>query len=124
MFLLYSLFPLVIKATSATAVNLSLLSADFYVLLIGMIVFHFQFSFWYFVAFGVIITGVLVYSMKRTPYADDPGERTYGMMQEDEVMAESNFTNLPRRMRSEEINSIPVTTTVIDIDHIEHTFRQ
>lgn len=123
MFVLYSLFPLVIKATSATAVNLSLLSADFYVLLIGMMVFHFQFSVLYFVAFAVIITGVLIYSMKRAPYADDPGERTYGMMEEEGVMAESNFTSLPSRSRSEEMNSIPVTTTVIDIDHIEHTFR-
>ena len=34
--------PIVIEKTSATSVNLNLLSADFYALLVGLFIFHYQ----------------------------------------------------------------------------------
>ncbi|XP_072178843.1 solute carrier family 35 member F2-like [Diadema setosum] len=66
MFLLYSLFPVVIEWSSATVVNLSILTADMYTLFIGLFVFHFAFSGLYLFGFAVIMVGVLVYSLKPT----------------------------------------------------------
>lgn len=42
LFALYSLMPLVIARTSAAAVNLNLLSADFYALIAGIFLFKYQ----------------------------------------------------------------------------------
>ena len=42
LFALYSLMPIVISHTSAAAVNLNLLSADFYALLLGLFIFHYK----------------------------------------------------------------------------------
>ena len=45
MFLLYSLFPVVIKWSSAIVVNLSILTADMYSLLFGLFLFQFTVRF-------------------------------------------------------------------------------
>jgi solute carrier family 35 protein F1/2 len=42
LYILYSILPVVIAKTSATAVNLNLLSADFYALFVGLFVFHYS----------------------------------------------------------------------------------
>ncbi|XP_064269077.1 solute carrier family 35 member F1 isoform X2 [Passer domesticus] len=47
MFGLYSFMPVVIKKTSATAVNLSLLTADLYSLFCGLFLFHYKTDCWY-----------------------------------------------------------------------------
>lgn len=44
LFLLYNLVPVAIKFSSATVVNLSLLTADFYSLLCGLFLFHYKVS--------------------------------------------------------------------------------
>lgn len=44
MFGLYSFMPVVIKKTSATSVNLSLLTADLYSLFCGLFLFHYKVS--------------------------------------------------------------------------------
>lgn len=46
LFLLYNLMPLAMKLSSATVVNLSLLTADFYSLLCGLFLFHYEVSDW------------------------------------------------------------------------------
>lgn len=66
MFSLYSLFPLVIRWSSAAVVNLSILTADLYSLLFGLFIFHFKFSVLYLVAYFVIMVGILVYGVKPT----------------------------------------------------------
>ncbi|KAL5009498.1 hypothetical protein ScPMuIL_011803 [Solemya velum] len=66
LFLLYSLMPVVIEQSSALAVNLSILSADFYTLLFGIFFFKYQFHYLYFLSFGVIILGLCIYSVKKT----------------------------------------------------------
>lgn len=66
LFLLYSTMTIVIQLTSATAVNLSILSADFYTLLFGLFLFNYKFHVLYFVAFAVIIAGLVIYSTTRT----------------------------------------------------------
>lgn len=45
MFGLYSFMPVVIKKTSATSVNLSLLTADLYSLFCGLFLFHYKVSY-------------------------------------------------------------------------------
>lgn len=66
LFLLYSTMTVVIQLTSATTVNLSILSADFYTLLFGLFLFGYKFHFLYFVAFAVIIIGLAIYSTTPT----------------------------------------------------------
>jgi len=44
MYALYSFMPVVVKMTSATAVNLSLLTADLFSLFCGLFLFHYSVS--------------------------------------------------------------------------------
>ncbi|XP_022247328.1 solute carrier family 35 member F2-like [Limulus polyphemus] len=67
LFFLYVALPIVMKNTSATAVNLSILTADFYSLLIGSYIFNNQFHWLYVLSFFLFLTGVLVYSLQPTP---------------------------------------------------------
>ncbi|KAF8571959.1 hypothetical protein P879_02199 [Paragonimus westermani] len=66
MFLLYSLMPYVLAKTSAVLVNLSLLTADVYALLLGIYLFHYKFHILYVLCFVVILFGVGLYT-SRTP---------------------------------------------------------
>lgn len=67
LFLLYNLMPVAMKLSSATVVNLSLLTADFYSLFCGLFLFHYKFSALYLGSLGFIILGVIVYNLKPTP---------------------------------------------------------
>ncbi|KAB7498696.1 hypothetical protein Anas_00949 [Armadillidium nasatum] len=62
----------VIKATSATALNLALFTADFYILITGIALFRFksllfQFHPLYFLSYILVVTGVIVFVIKPTP---------------------------------------------------------
>ncbi|XP_033619087.1 solute carrier family 35 member F1 isoform X2 [Fukomys damarensis] len=72
MFGLYSFMPVVIKKTSATAVNLSLLTADLYSLFCGLFLFHYKFSGLYLLSFFTILIGLVLYSSTSTYIAQDP----------------------------------------------------
>ncbi|XP_010151809.1 PREDICTED: solute carrier family 35 member F1, partial [Eurypyga helias] len=72
MFGLYSFMPVVIKKTSATAVNLSLLTADLYSLFCGLFLFHYKFSGLYLLSFFTILVGLVLYSSTSTYVAQDP----------------------------------------------------
>uniref|UniRef100_A0A9J8AS64 Solute carrier family 35 member F1 n=1 Tax=Cyprinus carpio carpio TaxID=630221 RepID=A0A9J8AS64_CYPCA len=94
MFGLYSFMPVVIKRTSATAVNLSLLTADLYSLFCGLFLFQYKverssrgegrsishypqhtkanFSGLYLLSFFIIILGLVFYSSSSTYVAQDP----------------------------------------------------
>lgn len=65
-FLLYSCMSLVIQQTSATAVNISILSADFYTLLFGLYLFKYEFHVLYFMSFIVILLGIATNSSQTT----------------------------------------------------------
>ncbi|XP_064628299.1 solute carrier family 35 member F2-like isoform X2 [Lineus longissimus] len=67
LFFYYTFLPVVIKATSAATVNLNILSADFYSLLFGIFLFRYTFHPLYYVAFVLILGGVVVYCSKETP---------------------------------------------------------
>nr|XP_056712198.1 solute carrier family 35 member F1 [Euleptes europaea] len=72
MFGLYSFMPVVIKKTSATSVNLSLLTADLYSLFCGLFLFHYKFSGLYLLSFFTILVGLVLYSSTSTYVAQDP----------------------------------------------------
>ncbi|XP_035239736.1 solute carrier family 35 member F2-like [Anguilla anguilla] len=62
MFALYSFMPVVVKLSSATAVNLSLLTADLFSLFCGLFLFHYTFSALYIVSFMVITVGFVMFN--------------------------------------------------------------
>ncbi|KAF4071070.1 hypothetical protein AMELA_G00280710 [Ameiurus melas] len=72
MFGLYSFMPVVIKRTSATTVNLSLLTADLYSFFCGLFLFQYKFSALYLLSFFVILLGLVIYSSSSTYVAQDP----------------------------------------------------
>uniref|UniRef100_A0A8C7X6T7 Solute carrier family 35 member F2 n=1 Tax=Oryzias sinensis TaxID=183150 RepID=A0A8C7X6T7_9TELE len=62
MYALYSFMPVVVKMTSATAVNLSLLTADLFSLFCGLFLFNYKFSALYIISFVVITTGFILFN--------------------------------------------------------------
>jgi len=67
MFILYTTAPLLYRLASSVYFNLSLLSSDFFGLLFGLFLYHYA-PFWlYFVAFAVVILGLIVYFWSSTP---------------------------------------------------------
>lgn len=82
MYALYSFMPVVVKMTSATAVNLSLLTADLFSLFCGIFLFHYTFSALYIISFVVITAGFVLFNAVPTYSAlpesgsseDDPAE--------------------------------------------------
>ncbi|XP_069058429.1 solute carrier family 35 member F2 isoform X1 [Pleurodeles waltl] len=103
MFGLYSLMPVVIKVTSATSVNLGILTADLYSLFFGLFLFGYAFSGLYILAFAIIMVGFLLYcstptySAEPLPQEDDPGIDNTGLkVEEDEAAIPSaiEFTSV------------------------------
>ncbi|XP_048388005.1 solute carrier family 35 member F2-like isoform X1 [Stegostoma tigrinum] len=62
MFGWYSFLPLVIKISSATSVNLAILTADLYSIFFGIFLFHYKFSVLYILAFAIIMVGFVLYN--------------------------------------------------------------
>ncbi|KAF5921122.1 hypothetical protein HPG69_018522 [Diceros bicornis minor] len=73
MFCLYSFMPLVIKVTSATSVNLGILTADLYSLFFGLFLFGYKFSVLYILSFTVIMVGFILYCSTPTTTAEPAG---------------------------------------------------
>ncbi|XP_053566769.1 solute carrier family 35 member F1 [Bombina bombina] len=72
MFGLYSFMPVVIKKTSATAINLSVLTAELYTFFCGLFLFHYKFSGLYLLALFTILVGLVLYFSTSTYVAQDP----------------------------------------------------
>jgi len=67
MIILYTVSPLLYRLASSAYFNLSLLSSDFYGLLFGLFLYHYR-PFWlYFIAFSVVIAGLVTYFWSSTP---------------------------------------------------------
>ncbi|KAK7686366.1 hypothetical protein QCA50_010590 [Cerrena zonata] len=67
MFILYTVAPILYRMASSAYYNLSLLSSDFYGLLFGLFLFHYKPYWLYFVAFAVVISGLVIYFWHATP---------------------------------------------------------
>ncbi|KAF9646244.1 DUF914-domain-containing protein [Thelephora ganbajun] len=80
MYILYTTAPILYRLASSVYFNLSLLSSDFYGLLFGLFLYHFQ-PFWlYFVSYVVIIVGLICYFWSSTPESQgkvDPQAPSY-----------------------------------------------
>eukprot|EP00066_Takifugu_rubripes_P020342 XP_011609608.1 PREDICTED: solute carrier family 35 member F2 [Takifugu rubripes] len=74
---LYSFMPSVVKATSATAVNLSLLTADLFSLFCGIFLFQYKFSTLYILSFLVIMVGFVMFNAVPTNSTSGPTEVQY-----------------------------------------------
>ncbi|NWH87121.1 S35F2 protein, partial [Aegithalos caudatus] len=70
MFALYSFMPVVIKVTSATSVNLGILTSDLYSLFFGIFLFFYHFSVLYIVSFVIIMVGFILYISTPTRTAE------------------------------------------------------
>ncbi|XP_022594371.1 solute carrier family 35 member F2-like [Seriola dumerili] len=74
MYALYSCMPIVMKLSSATSVNLSLLTADLFSLFCGVFLFQYTFSALYLVSLVVILIGFITFNA--VPAPADPGDPT------------------------------------------------
>ncbi|NWZ63139.1 S35F2 protein, partial [Acrocephalus arundinaceus] len=70
MFALYSFMPVVMKVSSATSVNLGILTSDLYSLFFGLFLFFYNFSGLYIVSFVIILVGFILYVSTPTRTAE------------------------------------------------------
>ncbi|XP_006622368.1 solute carrier family 35 member F2-like isoform X2 [Apis laboriosa] len=70
-FIFFSLVPVVLYESGATALQLSLLTADSFNVLAGMLVHQYKFHALYFVSYTLTMTGIYIYAIKRTPMASN-----------------------------------------------------
>ncbi|XP_054163573.1 solute carrier family 35 member F2-like, partial [Oppia nitens] len=62
--LVYITMPLAIQLSDSSAVNISILSSDFYTLIVGLYLFRYKFHWLYFISGATVIVGYLVYHME------------------------------------------------------------
>ncbi|KAG0278835.1 hypothetical protein BGZ96_002212 [Linnemannia gamsii] len=67
MFLMYSVAPILLRLSSATFFNLSLLTSDFYGLLFGIYLFQSQINQVYPIAYVLILVGIIIYNIREAP---------------------------------------------------------
>ncbi|KAG0215972.1 hypothetical protein BGX33_000670 [Mortierella sp. NVP41] len=67
LFLMYSVSPVLFRLSSATFVNLSLLTSDFYGLIFGIFLFNAKINRLYPIAYVLIIAGIVVYNIYPAP---------------------------------------------------------
>jgi len=80
MFILYTTAPVLYRLASSVYYNLNLLSSDFFGLLFGLFLYHYRPYWLYFVAFAVIIAGLICYFWSATPESQgkvDPRAPSY-----------------------------------------------
>ncbi|XP_032075108.1 solute carrier family 35 member F2 [Thamnophis elegans] len=104
MFGLYSFMPIVIRVTSATSVNLGILTADLYSLFFGLFLFGYKFSVLYLLAFVVIMIGFIMYCSTPTRTAEVPSTTL--------PMADSTgFDNLALKIEENHLESTDTLTS-------------
>ncbi|XP_016361602.1 solute carrier family 35 member F1-like [Sinocyclocheilus anshuiensis] len=94
MYGLYSFMPVVVKMTSATAVNLSLLTADLFSLFCGMFLFRYNFSGLYIASFVVITLGFIMFNIVPTYTADQSystNDRAYHLASSADVQQDGDI---------------------------------
>ncbi|XP_014512137.1 solute carrier family 35 member F1 [Vigna radiata var. radiata] len=72
MFLFYSLVPVLLKINGSTMLNLSLLTSDMWAVLIRIFAYHEKVDWMYYVAFGAVVVGLIIYSGGETNENEDP----------------------------------------------------
>ncbi|TCD61781.1 hypothetical protein EIP91_007959 [Steccherinum ochraceum] len=67
MFILYTVAPILYRMASSAYYNISLLTSDFYGLLFGLFLFHYRVYWLYFIAFFIVVVGLVIYFWAATP---------------------------------------------------------
>ncbi|XP_057422940.1 uncharacterized solute carrier family 35 member C320.08-like isoform X2 [Lotus japonicus] len=62
MFMFYSLVPVLLKNNGSAMLNLSLLTSDMWAILIRIFAYHEKVDWMYYVAFGAVVVGLIIYS--------------------------------------------------------------
>ncbi|XP_047344503.1 solute carrier family 35 member F1-like isoform X3 [Vespa velutina] len=70
-FVFFSLVPVVLYESGATALQLALLTADSFNILSGILIHHYKFHTLYFVSYTLTMTGIYIYAIKRTPISSN-----------------------------------------------------
>ncbi|XP_025601757.1 solute carrier family 35 member F2-like isoform X2 [Athalia rosae] len=70
-FVFYSLVPVILFESGATALQLALLTADFFNILFGMLTNQYKFHTLYFVSYALTMTGNFIYAIQRTPISSN-----------------------------------------------------
>ena len=70
MVIIYFVMPLALSETSAIFVNLSMLTADIYAVLVGYFIFGNCISVLYLIGFFVIDSGIVAYNLKQVESVD------------------------------------------------------
>ena len=68
LFAMYSIVPLTLRLTSAAVFNISILTSDFYTFLFGLFLFKLSVDPFYFLAYLLVIVGIVVYSWRVVPH--------------------------------------------------------
>ncbi|KAK3531707.1 hypothetical protein QTP70_025933, partial [Hemibagrus guttatus] len=99
MYTMYSCMPVVVNMSSATAVNLSLLTADLFSLFCGLFLFQYTFSGLYVVSLMVIMVGFIMFNAVPTPnqtpepVSEDGGHDNRAAEIDDETQVGSEVEN-------------------------------
>ncbi|XP_015609519.1 solute carrier family 35 member F2 isoform X2 [Cephus cinctus] len=70
-FVFFSLVPVILFESGATALQLALLTADFFNILFGMLIHQYKFNTLYFLSYTLTMTGIYIYAIKRTPMSSN-----------------------------------------------------
>ncbi|CAH1967507.1 unnamed protein product [Acanthoscelides obtectus] len=107
-----------------TALHLSLLSGNFYTLIIGIVLFKYKFHALYFLSYTLSMTGVYIYAIKQTPVAarnmNSNGEATNSGRSECQL-PEHMITDSPRHHVNNEILSAFGTLNSNDTFPLSHS---
>ncbi|KAJ7634120.1 DUF914-domain-containing protein [Mycena polygramma] len=74
MFILYTVAPLLYRMASSAYYNLSLLSSDWYGLIFGLGLYHYSPYWLYFIAFALVLVGLVTYFWHSTRKSEEQGE--------------------------------------------------
>ncbi|KAK9932626.1 hypothetical protein M0R45_019854 [Rubus argutus] len=99
MFLFYSFVPILLKINGSTMLNLSLLTSDMWAVLIRIFAYHEKVDWMYFVAFAIVVVGLIIYSwgdkeedQRWADVADEDAERSR-RLDEEVGSKEKSFDN-------------------------------
>jgi len=84
LFLLYSVLPIVLVLGGSALCNLSLLTSDVYAILLSLFLFNFPLSTLYYVAYVIIVVGLLFYNVKNEPTSSPKDQFT--ILKEEDVV--------------------------------------
>ncbi|XP_066589899.1 solute carrier family 35 member F2-like isoform X1 [Prorops nasuta] len=70
-FVFFSLIPVILFESGATALQLALLTSDSLNVLSGMLIHEYKFHALYFVSYALTMTGIYIYAIKRTPMSSN-----------------------------------------------------